>query len=172
MFQMYCTGLSNTRNSMKRGRTRQINIVLWRFLIHQALSTVGILVGAGFLTFSLESPQNARRVLTETPYFPMQIFLAACVGFALRRRLRHPVMEWVWVLPLFALCLGFSITDLPFSVRLERFFGWGCRPELRCFDQLGLTLPFYTAAAYSLAPYISRHVVKIRPYEQRSKNMA
>ena len=129
----------------------------WKFPLHQLLSTVGILILAGILTFAVTSSSQARWILTEKPYFPVQTAVAFCVGFALGRYLKHRAMEWVWVLPLLILCVSFGLIHLTFGGRLEHFFGTSCKPELRCFDQLAVTLPFYTAASYSLAAFLSRH---------------
>jgi len=128
--------------------------VWWAFPFHQILSTVGVLALAGFLTFILSPSTRARWILTETPYFPVQIVLALFIGFVLPRFLRHRLMQWVWVLPFSILCVSFVLTPLPLVGRFERYFGWGCRPELRCFVQLAVTLPFYTAASYSVAAFL------------------
>jgi hypothetical protein len=132
----------------------------WTFPIHQIISTVGVLVLAGFLTFTTSSASRARWILTETPYFPVQIGLAFFIGFVLRRYLRHQVMQWVWVLPFLILFVSFVLTPLPLVGRLDRFFGRGCRPELGCFVQLAVTLPFYTAVSYSLSAFLSRKLQK------------
>lgn len=109
---------------------------------------------AGLLAFVFSSSQRARWILTETPYFPVQIGLAFLTGLMLPRFLRHWLMKWVWVLPFLILCVSFILTPLPLVGKIERFFGWGCRPELRCFVQLAVTLPFYTAASYALAAFL------------------
>ena len=123
----------------------------WAVPFHQLLSTLGLGALAGLLTFSLLPSSRARWILTETPYFPVQVVLAFFMGLVLPRFLRHWLMKWVWVLPFSILCISFILTPLPIVGRIERFFGWGCRPELGCFVQLAVTLPFYTAASYSAA---------------------
>jgi len=128
--------------------------VWWAFPFHQLLSTVGIPVLAALFTFAVSSPARARWVLTETPYFPVQIGVALFMGLVLPRFLRHWLMRWVWVLPFTILCVSFILTPLPLVGRFERYFGWGCRPELRCFVQLAVTLPFYTAVSYSVAAFL------------------
>lgn len=128
----------------------------WSLPLHQIISTLGVIVLASLLTFSTSSVPQARWILTETPYFPVQIGLALVVGFVLQRYLQHRVMLWVWLLPSLVLIISFVLTPLPFVGRLERYFGRGCRPEFRCFDQLAVTLPFYAAASYSLAALLSR----------------
>ena len=121
------------------------------FLLHQILSTIGISIVAGFFVFAVSEPSRAHWILTETPYFPLQIVLAFMLGFTLRRRLRHESMLWVWVVPFLILCICFAVTPLPFVDRLQRYFGRACGPQLRCFVQLAVTLPFYTAVSYALA---------------------
>src|SRR3954470_6270950 len=75
-------------------------------------------------------------------YFPVQIALTSFVGLVIPRFLRHWLMKWVWVLPFLILCVSFLLTPLPIVDRIERYFGWGCRPELGCVVQLAVTLPF------------------------------
>ena len=35
----------------------------------------------------------------------------------------------------------------------SRFFGWSCLPQNHCFEQVAITLPFYSASAYSLGRF-------------------
>jgi len=128
--------------------------IWWAFPLHQILSTVGVITLATVLTLTLSPSTRARWILTETPYFPVQIALALLIGFVLPRFLRHWLMQWVWVLPFLILCVSFILTPLPLAGRFERYFGWDCRPELRCFVRLAVTLPFYTAVAYSLTAFL------------------
>jgi len=144
-----------TRDTRTRG-------VWWAFPFHQLLSTVGVLALAGLLTFVFSPSARARWILTEVPYFPVQIALAFFIGLVLPRFLRHWLMNWVWVLPFLILCISFSLTRLPIVGRLELFFGWGCRPELRCFVQLAVTLPFYTTASYSAATLLNSAIQRQR----------
>lgn len=127
----------------------------WTFPFHQLLSTIGILVIAGFITFAVSSTARARWILTGNPFFPVQILTAFLIGLVLQWYLHHRTMEWVWVLPLLALCISIGYTPLPFHARLEEYFGWACRPNFHCFVQLALTLPFYTAVSYSFAAFLS-----------------
>jgi len=143
------------RDTRKRG-------VWWAFPFHQILSTIGVLALAGLLTFIVSPPPRARWILTETPYFPVQIALAFLIGLVLPRFLRHWLMQWVWVLPFSILCVSFIATPLPLAGRFERYFGWGCRPELGCFVQLAVTLPFYAAASYALAAFLRSTIQKQR----------
>lgn len=143
-------------SSVGAGQSHRWTGLWWTFPLHQIMSSLGVPVLAGFLTFAITSVSRARWILTETPYFPVQIGLAFVIGFVLQRYLGHRVMQWVWVLPFLILSVSFVQTPLPFVARLDRYFGWGCRPELRCFVQLAVTLPFYAAVSYSLAAFLGR----------------
>lgn len=133
--------------------------VWWALPFHQVLSTIGIIVLAAFGVFSIAPPAQAHRILTGSPYFPAQVALALLTGLILPHGIRHWAMHWVWILPFLIVCVSFALTPLPVAGRFEYYFGWGCRPELRCFNQLAVTLPFYTSAAYSLAAF-SRSTVE------------
>ena len=140
-----------TRTERKKG-------LWWALPFHQLLSTLGTGVLAGFLAFSILPPSRARWLLTATPYFPIQIALGFLIGFTLPRFLRHWLMEWMWLLPFVILSTSFVLTPLPLVGRFEHYFGWSCRPELRCFVQLGVTLPFYAATSYSLGAFARRKI--------------
>ena len=127
---------------------------LW-FVFHQLLSAIGIPILAALSVSVVTGPARAREILTETHFFPIQILLAFLFGFSLRRYQHYRTMQWVWVLPFLILCVSFALTPLPFDARLGRYFGSTCRPELRCFVQLAVTLPFYTSVSYSLAAFLS-----------------
>lgn len=140
------------------------------FLMHQLIGTIGVGVGALLLTglaFDLlrllgrhYTMGYSHWILTGTPYFPVQIVLALFLGWLLSRRFHHRSMLWVWILPTGILCCAFAVlptvTSLTLQFRLSHFFGWGCRPENRCFDQIGVTLPFYIAVAYSAGALLAR----------------
>jgi len=100
-------------SSVGNGRFHRRTRLWWAFPLHQIISTVGVLILAGFLTFATSSSSRARWILTETPYFPVQIGLAFLIGFVLQRYLHHRVMQWVWVLPFLILCVSFGLTPLP-----------------------------------------------------------
>ena len=98
------------------GENKRTKGVWWAFPFHQLLSTVGVPVLGAFLTFTVSPPSEARWILTETPYFPVQIALALVIGFGLPRFLRHWLMEWVWALPFSILCVSFILTPLPLAI--------------------------------------------------------
>lgn len=148
------------------------------FVFHQAIGTIGIIAGAP-VVIALSAPvfrllgwatlaMRAHTILTQTPYFPLQIALGLLAGWVLGRYLFHPLSPWVWLAPCVILC--FALVAFPetgqFAVSqyaylsspsvLSHFFGRGCRPADRCLDQLVITLPFYSAAAYSLGALLAR----------------
>jgi hypothetical protein len=109
------------------------------------------------------------RVLTQLPYFPIQILEGLWLGWVLGRRFTHRSMVWVWVLPTMILC--YALIELPENpiaytsaiALAERnrsvvsyFFGSGCKAEDRCIDQLIFTMPFYASVAYSVGALVGR----------------
>ena len=143
------------------------------FVFHVLVSTAGVIVGAVTISYSLiaavqqvyahASFRSASWILTETPFFPVQILLGLVWGFVWFRRFRHDVMFWAWTVPT-AVIIGL-ILFAPLSpttasgielTPLEHFFGWKCLPQNRCFEQVGFTLPFYSACAYSLGAFMAR----------------
>jgi hypothetical protein len=143
-----------------------------RFLVHLMVSTFGVGVAAAVLTYSvvlslhLFFPSLGSRavhwILTETPYFPVQIAVGLLWGFQLGRRYGHVVMLWTWIVP--ALTIAFFILFVPLPpvvvsgveiTKTEHFFGWGCLPQNHCFEW-PLTLLLYSAAAYSFGAFLAR----------------
>ena len=149
------------------------------FMMHQVIATwcvvysVAPLAVAIFVTWAhlfgrtITSHQSSA-ILSGTPYFPVQIGLALFLGWSLGGWLQHRSMLWVWVIP--SVIMGIVVAAFPWigqiaikqywylssPSRLSHFFGWGCRPENRCLDQFFTTLPFYSAAAYSLGAHVAR----------------
>ncbi|HEV2297375.1 MAG TPA: hypothetical protein VGR72_02525 [Candidatus Acidoferrales bacterium] len=160
-----------TLSANRIGHSSAIGIAV--FAMHQLIGTIGILALTPLVTglifdvlrlFGLTYTSTyMHSLLTETPYFPLQIALALLLGWILSRWLHHRSMLWVWPLPLAVLLLAFSalptVTSLAFQSRLSHFFGWGCRPQNRCFDQLAITLPFYIAASYSAGALLARKML-------------
>lgn len=81
------------------------------FVFHQILGTWGIAFVAAFGLFSTfdalpdtghwKPPIHiAHWVLTENPFYPIQIAAGVYLGWLLSRRLQHKAMLWIWVLPL------------------------------------------------------------------------
>jgi hypothetical protein len=121
-------------------------------------------------------------MLYGTPYFPVHIGMGLFVGWALGGALGHRSMLWVWVLPFFSLLsviVGFPLgvaapvefavyppihhltiaqhAYLPFSSRMEYLFGWGT--GVQPFIQVAVTLPFYSATAYSFGALLAGRMV-------------
>jgi hypothetical protein len=160
-------------NTLSQGR------LIGLFILHQFVATWGIAIAAPYiLILSLDvlpdrwtpSMRFVHWLLTETPFYPIQIGAGLCLGWILSRRFHHRVMLWIWVLPLLILCYAviavptltpsvtFNSVFIPSSAsRLSHYFGWGCRPEHRCLDQLVITMPFYVSVAYSLGAFLERY---------------
>jgi hypothetical protein len=153
-------------------------------VLHQLIATYGVAFTAPVI-FSLGSKvlfllgysyskRDFYSTMTETPYFPVQIVFALALGWLLGRSLRHRSMLWVWVLPLAVLCYAMIAIRLPMAERasvlsgsfpghtlLSHFFGRGCRPANHCFDQVLITLPFYTSLAYSVGGLVGRNNARL-----------
>jgi hypothetical protein len=124
---------------------------------------------------------QGQRVLYGTPFYPAHICLALLVGWVLSGALGQRCMLWVWVLPFLALSsaiLGFphimappmewsvyppvhhltiaQCAQLDLKGRLTHLFGWGA--GIQPFNQVAVTLPFYSASAYSLGALLARRV--------------
>ncbi len=149
------------------------------FVFHQIIATwvvyvsTRILLDSAFNLLGLlgwhYSLDDYYRLVSGTPYFPVQIALAVLLGWLLGRNLGDKSMFWVWILPLAFLCYAFvaiptltpSVTPWEFQAgagqsRISHYFGWGCRPANRCIDQISITLPFYVSTAYSLAALLAQ----------------
>jgi len=143
------------------------------FLGHLALSTLGVAgVAAPLLTYSVVlslhplfpslGMRAASWILTETPFFPVQIIVGLLWGFQLGRRYRHRVMLWTWVVPALAIALLILFAPFPPVIvsgveltKAEHFFGRGCLPQNHCFDW-AFTVLLYAASAYSLGAFAAR----------------
>lgn len=145
------------------------------FVGHQFLGTWGVAFFAYYLGSSIfellnllgghYSMRGLHWILTETPFFPLQITLGFYFGWALCRRLLHRSMVWVWIIPAMILCYALvaipTLTPHTTSVlvrgsgRLSHYFGWGCQPKDGCLDQLLITMPFYVATAYSVGAWLA-----------------
>ena len=150
------------------------------FALHQIIATFGIaVVAAPYFTalifdlvrvFGPTYPMKRFSViLTELPYFPLQIAWALLLGWLLSRFMHHRVMVWVWIIPLILLCYAFialptlapDLTPSRFQAgigesRISHYFGRGCSPRDHCLDQLLIVMPFYASAAYSFGAFLQR----------------
>jgi hypothetical protein len=153
------------------------------FVFHQFVGTWGIGFLAAFGLFSLfDAVPNfaswkpplrfVHWVLTENPFYPVQIVTGLYFGWLLGRRFHHRSMLWIWILPLAILIYAFAATPTvspwasilirPDTVqsRLSYYFGWGCQPRARCLDQLLITMPFYASVAYSFGALLARDALR------------
>lgn len=151
------------------------------FVAHQLLSVCGgsflapwiVGVTLDYVPFVEQSSvvRFYHRVLTETPFFPVQIGLGFFMGWKIFRRFRHHAMFWTWMLPLGMLCYAViavptftpSLTSIMLQsgwgeTPLSHYFGLGCQPKYRCFDQILVTMPFYASAAYSAGAFAASRV--------------
>jgi hypothetical protein len=154
------------------------------FVMHQLIGTWGVAVAAvplAFISFEILRPldprlfveHNAHVLLTELPYFPMQVVLALWSGWTFSRRFHHRSMFWIWVLPFLVLC--YAVVAVPtltpdLTIKsvvaqtvgsqspLSHYFGSGCTVENRCIDQLLITMPFYASVSYSLGALLARRL--------------
>lgn len=166
--------MKNESVGQRAGSRRKVVVT---FLLHELVATLGVLVAAPLLAATLTSALRLLGVtlymsqlywiLTENPYFPVQAVLAFVLGWLLGQNRETRATLWVWVPPAFILALlvvsnrhvldfssGFSVQT---PSRLSHFFGWGCQPKDHCFDQIVTTLPFYSAAAYSMGAAVRRY---------------
>jgi hypothetical protein len=164
-------------SSPKQSRTR----ILLRFVVHQFIGTWGVVGTVAFLVFYTSAffglfgraipTRDIYWILNQTGYFPLQIGFALFLGWLLGRDLGRRLMLWVWVLPFLVLCYAVAAvpTFFPWGVppslqsgvgqsRLWHYFGPGCQSELRCGDQMMVTMHFYAAAAYSIGALLAPRV--------------
>ncbi|MGB2624285.1 MAG: hypothetical protein WA857_16685 [Candidatus Acidiferrum sp.] len=176
--------------SVKRLRGTYLAKSAGAFVLHEFIAMYGIpftaplVFSLGFKLLYLSGQtypsQTFYSIVSETPYFPVQIVFAAILGWLLGRSLSHRSILWVWVLPSAILCYAFftgAIVDFgPSSVlarrfstqaRISHFFGWGCRPEAHCLDQLLVTMPFYTSLVYSAGAFVARKMAPLVPISNR-----
>ncbi len=151
-----------------------------RFLIHQLLSTEGVIVACAWLTYTIwsytsgwNSAWQATKpswLLTEVPMFPLQTITSLLLGFILWRRLRHTTMFWVWILPCLILFVVFCATSESHQAPLAYFFGSGCILQNHCFTQVAVTLPALTSVAYAAGAVLARAIVCKRVSEGPSRD--
>jgi hypothetical protein len=139
------------------------------FIAHQIFCPYGLLVLSAFLTITAAALLHiwykaatvhwAHWILTETPYYPVQISMALVAGFVIGSFRRIPFARWMWVLPLMILVGAILFEPISiFESRLDHFFGWGGVPRFHSpqGDELVFTLPFYISATYSATAFIVR----------------
>jgi hypothetical protein len=146
-------------------------------ILHQFVGTWGVAVLGYYLVDmvfgalghfdSSVSSRSLYWILTETPYFPVQIGLGLYFGWVMGWRLRQKLMVWTWIIP--GLILLYAVLAIPtLTPRLtsllgqssnpfSHYFGWGCQPKNRCLDQVLVTMPFYASFAYSIGGWLGIH---------------
>src|SRR6266567_2943621 len=107
-----------TRDSIERFQRNSLMKSTLTFALHQFIGMYGIPFTAP-LVFSLafkflflfghSYPRKTfYSIVSETPYFPVQIIFALLLGCLLGRALRHRSMVWVWLLPFAILCYSLA----------------------------------------------------------------
>ena len=165
------------QDTVEQFQAKSLTMSVLTFALHQFIGMYGIPYTAPIVfslafkflfLFGYNYPRKTfYSIVSELPYFPVQIIFAFLLGWLLGRALRHRSMVWVWVLPLAILCYSVATARvlIPTSVfaspgggqsRFSHYFGWGCRPEDHCLDQLLITMPFYSCVAYSLGAALAR----------------
>ena len=138
-----------------------------RFFLHLVISTFGVIILAALSVFSITEALHpifptigsptASWILTQTPYFPVQILTGFLMGFKIARRYQDRVMLLVWIAP--ALVIAYVIGSVPLRPvmvsgveisPMQHFFGWNCLPQNHCYEQVGATVFLYSSLAYSL----------------------
>jgi hypothetical protein len=137
---------------------------------------------------------QAQWMLYGTPFYPVHVGLGLFVGWILGGTLRHPQMLWVWIIPLLAvlsMIVGYPLTirapiefatyppmyhltfaqfaHLPLSNRVAYLFGWGT--GIQPFIQVTVTLPFYSAIAYSLGALLARKAVRMPAFFETVRSL-
>src|SRR6266478_7879089 len=167
----------STQDSNGQFRTKSLTKSALTFGLHQFIGMYGIpytaplVFSLGFKFLFLFGHNYPRKsfysIVSELPYFPVQIIFALILGLLLGRALRHRSIVWVWVLPLAILCYSLvtarvliptSVLARPgvFQSRFSHYSGSGCQPAAHCLDQLLVTMPFYSSLAYSIGAALAR----------------
>lgn len=143
-------------SSSSRLRISRVARFVGAYLLHQAVSAVGVSALAAFATLSLFPGPHFRLILVGGPFYPIQISLGLAAGCTLFLWLNQRLMQYMWVLPsvILAICVIGSPASIADSVNL--YFWTGCNISSGCYQQLGVTLPFYTSAAYSIGALIAK----------------
>ncbi len=175
-----------TQGSFERFRTKSLTKSVLNFGLHQFIGMYGvpftapIVFSLGFKLLFLFGHNYPRKtfysIVSESPYFPIQIVFAVILGWLLGRVLRDRSMVWIWVLPLAVLCYSVATRLLnPTSVLtgvgqswFSHYFGWGCRPADHCLNQLVITMPFYSSLAYSLGAALARKTLGFASSQSRA----
>jgi hypothetical protein len=100
------------------------------FVVHQIVGTWGIafLAAVGLTSLFDLIPDSAswkpsmrfvHWLLTENPFYPVQIMAGLYLGWRIGRHFQHKSMLWIWVLPLLACIIHKSGAPKSFFVRVN-----------------------------------------------------
>ncbi len=102
------------QDSFERLRTKSLTKSVLTFGLYQFIGMYGIpftapiVFSLGFKFLLLLGHSYPRKtfysIVSESPYFPIQIIFAVILGWLLGRVFRLRSMAWIWVLPLAILC--------------------------------------------------------------------
>jgi len=141
-------------------------------ILHQLLCPYILVALTSFLTFCVAglfhgTVATARMLLFATPFYPIQIGAALVAGYLVTRYFSLPLARWMWVLPAAFLLSQVVFRQLPDDVsRWGYWFGWfGIVGHVYPPLQVGVTMPFYTSAAYSLAAVVASRRKQLKPRE-------
>ena len=172
--------MSESQPSESDKSKRWQDMTLPAFFVHLAASTLGAAV-VGFVTAFLlagltalvtkntsggnwadhVSDQFILKVAGE-PYFLFPVLAGIAFGALSYGYSRSSSAAWVWVLPTIALVwnvLTWKNGGAPYWPDVwDNYFGSGCSGS-ECLYELFVTMPFYTALAYS-AGWIARRISK------------
>lgn len=134
------------------------------FLLHQVISTAGVIVTSGVITSAVMPLLKALGVraspvswfLTEIPGFPLQAVAGIILGFLVERIVGSRSALWVWILPGLFFSFGALVIVHPESSIVVHLLGSGCKPAQHCFDQLLFTLPFIASLGYTSGAVLAR----------------
>jgi hypothetical protein len=134
-------------------------------ILHQLLCPYILVALTSLLTFCIcgvfdGTVATARMLLFATPFYPIQIGMALVAGYLVTRYFNLPLARWMWVLPAALLLSQVLFRQLPDDVsRWGYWFGrFGMVGHVYPPLQVGVTMPFYTSAVYSLAAAVAlRH---------------
>ncbi len=181
------------RDSVKRFQTNSLIKSTLTFALHQFIGMYGIphtaplVFSLAFKLLSLFGRSYPQRtfysLVSERPYFPVQIIFGLILGWLVGRALRHRSMLWVWVIPFAILCYSLVTATvlIPTSVlarpgviqsRFSHYFGSGCRPAEHCLDQLLITMPFYSSLAYFIGAVLARKTLGYASSQNRKHFLA
>ena len=138
------------------------------FVVNAVISTIGSIVLSGILVFELISllhhmdpaiaGNEASRLLTEVPLFPIQAVISLLLGFFVGRHVSPTTLRALLLIPLFLFIAAAVMSYREGFPFVQHFLGYGCGPQNRCFDQFVTTLPAITTLSYVFGASVNRRV--------------